>query len=178
MEHYLPDTAMRQVPRKDYSEQSGHEFIRQLACTDDLAGIMVAISSKFYAVSAAAAALKHITINYTKFAMHTLRVKYQGSEGSMLIDPTTVHALELISNLNDAKSTDSLFGLLNSTQSAMGARLLRSNLLQPLTEVSTIDSRLAAVEEFTKHEEMFFQVKETLKGFPDMDRLCTAVSDL
>jgi DNA mismatch repair protein MSH4 len=82
MDHYMPDATMTQVPRKYYSEQAGHEYIQQLACADDLAGIMVAISSKFYAVSAAAAALKHITLNYTRFAMHTLRIKYQGSEGN------------------------------------------------------------------------------------------------
>jgi DNA mismatch repair protein MSH4 len=96
----------------------------------------------------------------------------------MLIDPTTVHVLELIQNLNDAKSTDSLFGLLNNTHSAMGARLLRTNVLQPLTDIPTLNSRLDAVEEFTLHEQMFFQVKDALKGFPDMDRLCTAVRAL
>ncbi|KAF8543611.1 DNA mismatch repair protein Msh4 [Trichophaea hybrida] len=175
MDHYMPDATITQVPRKHYSEQAGHEYIQQLACADDLAGIMMAISSKFYAVSAAAAALTHITLNYTRFSTHTLRIKYQGSEGSMLIDPITVHALELIQNLNDAKSTDSLFGLLNNTHSAMGARLLRTNLLQPLTEISTVNSRLDAVEEFTQYEQVFFQVKDALKEFPDMDKLCTAL---
>jgi len=93
----------------------------------------------------------------------------------MSIDPTTVRCLELIQNLQDDKSTDSLFGLLNNTSTAMGARFLKSNILQPSTEVGFINTRLDAVEEFTKHEEMFFQVKEALKGFPDMDRLCMAV---
>ncbi|KAA8909324.1 muts domain V-domain-containing protein [Sphaerosporella brunnea] len=174
IEHYMPDARIVPAPRKYYSEQAGHEYIQQLACADDLAGIMVAISAKFYAVSAAAAALKHVTLS-TRFQMHTLRVKYQASEGSMMIDPSTVHGLELIQNLQNEKSTDSLFGLLNNTGSAMGARLLRTNILQPLTEIPTLNSRLDAVEEFTQHEEMFFQVKEALKGFPDVDRLCAAL---
>jgi DNA mismatch repair protein MSH4 len=93
----------------------------------------------------------------------------------MLIDFTTVHSLELIQNLQNPKSTDCLFGLLNNTNSAMGARFLRTNILQPLTDVPTLNSRLDAVEEFTQHEQMFFQVKDALKGFLDMDRICTAV---
>lgn len=94
----------------------------------------------------------------------------------MSIDSTTVRCLELIQNLQNEKSTDSLFGLLNNTSTAMGARLLRSNILQPSTEVDFLNTRLDAVDEFTKHEDMFFQIKEALKEFPDMDRLCMAVT--
>lgn len=95
--------------------------------------------------------------------------------GSMLIDFSTVHSLELIQNLQNSKSNECLFGLLNNTLTAMGARLLRSNVLQPLTDVSTINARLDALEEFTEHEEMFFQTRQALKPFLDMDRLLTAV---
>lgn len=77
----MPDATFTQTPRKFYSEQAGLDYIQQLACADDLAAIMVAISAKFYAVSAAAAALHHISLNYTRFALHTLRIKYQASEG-------------------------------------------------------------------------------------------------
>lgn len=187
-----------QVPRKYYNEQMGHDYIQQLAFSDDIAGIKVAVSAKFYAISAAAAALKHVELSYTRFAINSLRIKYQGSEGSailsffprlspraradrithigsMLIDFSTVHSLELIQNLQNAKSADCLFGLLNNTLTAMGARLLRSNVLQPLTDVSTLNARLDALEEFTQHEEMFFQTRQALKPFLDMDRLLTAV---
>lgn len=195
-EHYLPGAVITQVPRKYYNEQMGHDYIQQLAFSDDIAGIKVAVSAKFYAISAAAAALKHVELSYTRFALNSLRIKYQGSEGSpipifslslgtkanwityigsMLIDFSTVHSLELIQNLQNAKSADCLFGLLNNTLTAMGARLLRSNVLQPLTDVSTLNARLDALEEFTQHEEMFFQTRQALKQFLDMDRLLTAV---
>lgn len=93
----------------------------------------------------------------------------------MLVDFSTVHSLELLQNATDPKSTDCLFGLLNSTHTSMGVRLLRMNILQPLTEKEVLELRLDAVEELTKSEEMFFTVREALKGFPDMDRLCTQV---
>jgi DNA mismatch repair protein MSH4 len=81
IQHYMVDTIITETPRKNYNEQLGHDYIQQLALAEDLAGIKVVISVKYYAVSAAAAALRHIELNHTRFASNTLRMKYQGSEG-------------------------------------------------------------------------------------------------
>jgi len=70
-----------EVPRRYFNERSGHDYIQQLAFPDEVASIRVAVSGKFYAISAAAAALKHIEISYMRFALRSLRIKYQGSEG-------------------------------------------------------------------------------------------------
>ncbi|KAI5795133.1 muts domain V-domain-containing protein [Geopyxis carbonaria] len=175
LEEEFYDTRITALPRKYYNEQTGHDYVQDLCLAEDLAGLKVAISAKYYAISAVAAVMKHVELEYTKFTPHALRITYQSMEGSMLIDFSTVHSMELIQNLQSPKSKDCLFGLLNNTQSAMGSRLLRLSLLQPSTDLSVINTRLDAVEEFTKHEQMFFQVKEALKGFPDMDRLCTAL---
>ena len=96
------------------------------------------------------------------FAMHSLRIKYEPSEGAMIIDISTIYSLELIQNLHNPKSRDCLFGLLNATQTAMGSRLLRSNVLQPLTEVDTITARHDALEELSTKEEMFFAIRKGL----------------
>lgn len=82
-EYYLPGAVITQVPRRYYNEQMGHDYIQQLAFSDDIAGLKVAVSAKFYAISAAAAALKHVELSYTRFALNSLRIKYQGSEGSI-----------------------------------------------------------------------------------------------
>jgi len=89
-------------------------------------------------------------------------MRYEASEGSMLIDVSTVASLELIQNLHNAKSEACLFGLLNQTQTKMGARLLRNNILQPLTEVPALNSRFDALEELTTKEEIFFGIRAGL----------------
>ena len=94
-----------------------------------------------------------------RFANHTLRIRYEPSEGSMMIDIRTVQVLELVQNIEQAKSKFCLFGLLNETQTPMGSRLLRSNILQPLTDPETLESRYEAVDELFSKEEMFFAVK-------------------
>jgi DNA mismatch repair protein MSH4 len=78
----------------------------------------------------------------------------------MMIDLATIQSLELIQNLHNVKSRDCLFGLLNQTLTAMGGRLLRSNILQPLTDVNVLNGRYDAVDEFSKREEMFFATRE------------------
>ena len=91
----------------------------------------------------------------------------------MIIDTATVRSLELIQNLNDSRSKHCLFGLLNKTSTPMGSRLLRSNILQPLTDSETLRQRYDALEELTTNEDMFFAVQASLKKIPDADRFLT-----
>lgn len=93
----------------------------------------------------------------------------------MMIDVSTIHSLELVQNLRDPKSKNCLFGLINETLTPMGARLLRSNILQPLTDPEMLITRYAAVNDMTKKEELFFAVREALKSFLDADRILTAL---
>ena len=80
----------------------------------------------------------------------------------MMIDFSTIYSLELVQNLQNLKSKDCLFGLLNQTLTPMGSRLLRSNILQPLTEADIISKRYDALEELTTKEEMFFATRQGL----------------
>lgn len=95
---------------------------------------------------------------------HSLRIQYQPSENSMMIDISTIQSLELIQNLHVSNSKDCLFGLLNETLTPMGSRMLRSNILQPSTQVDyTLVPRFDALDELTVKEDMFFEIR---KGMP------------
>lgn len=77
-----------------------------------------------------------------------------------MIDTSTIHTLELIQNLQNAKSRDCLYGLMNETLTPMGARLLRTNILQPSTQKEDVlIRRYDAVEELSTKEEMFFATR-------------------
>ncbi|PSN60591.1 hypothetical protein BS50DRAFT_604577 [Corynespora cassiicola Philippines] len=160
--------------RRYWVESTGVEYVQSLAFKDDVEAIKVAVSGNYYAVCCIAAVFKHIELNRGKtFSFHSLRIKYEPSEGSMMIDVSTIHSLELVQNIQNAKSKDCLFGLLNETLTPMGSRLLRSNILQPLTEPTTLDHRYDAIEELTTKEEMFFATP--LKNGLDADRILTAL---
>ena len=105
--------------------------------------------------------LKYVELSLQySFPPYSLRISYQPADGAMMIDLSTIHALELIQNLQNSKSKDCLFGLLNQTQTAMGARVLKSNVLQPLTSAAYLTKRYNAVEELSTREDAFFAVRQ------------------
>lgn len=57
------------------------------------------------------------------------------------------------------RSEHSLLGVLNHTKTPGGARRLRSNILEPLVDVDTINIRLDAVQELLEDEDLFFGLK-------------------
>jgi DNA mismatch repair protein MSH4 len=80
----------------------------------------------------------------------------------MMIDLSTIRSLELIQNMQNAKSKDCLFGLMNETLTPMGARLLRTSILQPSTLEMVLTRRYEALDELTIKEEMFFTTRQGL----------------
>ena len=100
----------------------------------------------------------HFSIN---FAPHSLRIRYQPSEDTMMIDISAIQSLEVMQNVRSSKSKECLFGLLNHTSTPMGSRMLRSNILQPPTRPdSFINPRYDALEELTTNEEMFHEIRK------------------
>ena len=60
---------------------------------------------------------------------------------------------------------------MNRTKTKCGAKLLRANLLQPLTDLATISLRQDAVQELCANTELGSDLKEMLKQLPpDLDR--------
>jgi DNA mismatch repair protein MSH4 len=112
-------------------------------------------------------AVKYIDLSHSlTFALHSLRIKYQPSEGTMMIDLSTIQSMELIQNIQNSKSKACLFGTLNETLTPMGSRQLRSYILQPSTQADVLNQRYDAVEELSLKENMFLQTRQgTIASF-------------
>lgn len=68
-------------------------------------------SSRYYALSAASALLKHAELKLnTRFAAASLRIRYVQVDGTMMIDPETARNLEIAGNMASKRSSHSLFG--------------------------------------------------------------------
>ncbi|PNS17676.1 MutS 4 [Sphaceloma murrayae] len=160
--------------RKYWAEQSGMEYIQHLAPPRDVDSLTIAVGDNYYAVCSFAAVVKHIEVGMNLIVPHsTMRIRYESSEGSMMIDTATIRSLELIQNLHNPKSRECLFGLLNRTATPMGSRLLRSNVLQPLTNSEELKVRFDALDELSTKEDMFFATQAALKGQLDADKILT-----
>ncbi|KAJ6578861.1 muts domain V-domain-containing protein [Mycena vulgaris] len=167
----FPGVPVEPIGRKYWNETGGLEFISQLCVEDDeRAGTLLAVANKYYALSAVCALFKHAETKLnTRFASASLRIRYVPVEGTMMIDPDTARNLELVGNMSHKKSTHSLFGTINHTYTAMAARLLRVNILSPITAQNSIDARLDVVEELVQSEDRFTEVRAGLKPLNKMD---------
>jgi DNA mismatch repair protein MSH4 len=92
---------------------------------------------------------------------HSLRVRYQPSEGTMMIDISAIQSFELLRNPRDLRPKNCMFGLLNLTLTPMGARMLRSNIVQPSTlKDACLTPRYDAIEELIEKEETFTAIRK------------------
>ena len=91
----------------------------------------------------------------------------------MILDPATRRNLELTETMRDKEKRGSLLWVLDKTKTAMGARMLRYCLEQPLMEVEAIKERLTAVEELKNSPFFLADVRELLEPIYDLERLMT-----
>ncbi|KAG9250345.1 muts domain V-domain-containing protein [Emericellopsis atlantica] len=171
----IPEASIDVYDRAAWSESSGLDLIRNLAFETDVSPLTVALQGKYYATSSFYAAMKYIEHHFAiTFVPHSLRISYQPSDGTMMIDISAFQSLEIMQNSRDPKSKDSLFGLLNQTTTPMGTRMLRRNILQPPTHVEAfVRPRHDALEELTTNEELFQDIRRALKAFSDVEKLLT-----
>lgn len=123
-------------------------------------------------LAAAAALLKYVEhIQNVIYAPGSLKVEFQSSKDTTLIDVETVKNVELLVPLSNPKSPNSLFGLLNHCTTPGGVRLLRANLFQPPLREDVIEARLDAVEELIEKPGIFHSLQSIVGRFCDIDQL-------
>lgn len=91
----------------------------------------------------------------------------------MILDPATRRNLELTETMRDKDKRGSLLWVLDKTRTAMGARMLRFFLEQPLIDGQHIEERLSAVEELKNSPFFLADVRELLEPIYDLERLMT-----
>ena len=106
--------------------------------------------------------------------------------GVLPLDEMTRRNLELVESLRGepdqpngrgaAERSGTLFGVLDRTRTAMGARLLRQWLLAPLTDRAAIIERLDAVEALVTRPVERTQLREAMDGVRDIERLAGKVA--
>lgn len=98
------------------------------------------------------------------------------SDRFMLLDSSTRRNLELVETLREKQKKGSLLGVLDRTKTAMGARMLRSIIEQPLINKDEIEKRLTAVEELTGMPMIRDEIREYLQPVYDLERLSSRIA--
>lgn len=106
---------------------------------------------------------------------HILTIKPYFVNKFMIIDSSTRRNLELCETLRDKDRKGSLLWVLDKTKTAMGARLLRSFVEQPLLDREGIEQRLNAVAAFSENIITREEIREYLNPVYDIERLLSKI---
>lgn len=102
------------------------------------------------------------------------RLATYSTEGYMALDAATRRNLELTESLGGERK-GSLIAVLGRTVTAMGSRLLRQRVSRPLLDATALNQRLDQVQLFFDNALLRADVRTTLKGLPDLERLANRI---
>jgi DNA mismatch repair protein MutS len=122
-------------------------------------------------VCAAGATLHYLRETQRDNLAQLTSIRAYSTASFMVLDQFTRRNLELTETIRSRKSQGSLLGVLDRTVTAMGARLLRTWISQPLLDLKRLNARLDAVEALTQDEARRAEIHEHLRGVSDLERL-------
>lgn len=125
---------------------------------------------------AAGALLKYLLETQKRDLSHITRLSIYATGKYMLLDSSTRRNLELTETLREKQKRGSLLWVIDKTKTAMGARLLRKFIEQPLIDRQEIERRLDAVEELKNNAISREELREYLSSIYDLERLVCKIT--
>ena len=128
------------------------------------------------ATCALGALMKYLTDTQKNALGHINHIRVVASNDSMPLDANTRRNLELTETIRGRSAKGSLLGLMDKTVTAMGGRMLRSWVEQPLLSKELIENRLDAVEALYRQNVLSQTLRDSLSKVYDLERLLGKLS--
>jgi DNA mismatch repair protein MutS len=123
------------------------------------------------AMSAAGSIINYLQENYKSSLDHIRKLQVINLSDYMILDESTRRNLEIKNPLRENSDGKTLMDVIDFTKTAMGGRLLRKWINQPLRVEKEINQRLDLVEEFFLNKDLQDRIQDILNNCPDMERL-------
>ena len=107
---------------------------------------------------------------------HLDRISYYEQQEAMVLDAVTTRNLELVEPSTGDDASATLLRAIDDTATGMGARLLRGWILRPEIALAEIEARLDAVAELKSQTMVREEIRKTLEGILDLERLTSRVT--
>lgn len=127
-------------------------------------------------ILAAGSLLKYLYETQKTALSHMTKITPYATGKFMILDTFTRRNLELTETLREKAKRGSLLWVLDKTKTAMGARMLRNIIEQPLISKKEITDRQDAIEEFNQTLIDRDEIREYLNPIYDLERLITKIS--
>lgn len=125
------------------------------------------------------AAPVYMAIKYMQRVMldvKLLKPKLVTDEDRVYIDSVAANTLELVKNSRDGSEKDTLYSVLNFTNTTMGARTLKKWLLNPLRSTNEILRRQEITHYFITNQSTADALRDQLANVYDIERITTRLS--
>ena len=164
------------TPVGSYYFESGHceEMIRDQYGLISLNGI--GLHDLPFAMIASGALLQYLHETQKTSLAHLMDLVPYSTRSYMVLDSATRRNLELTETLREKSKRGSLLWVLDKTKTAMGARMLRNMLEQPLIQKKEITDRLDAVEMLKDNLMAREELREYMNSIYDLERLTMKLS--
>ncbi|MFA9381912.1 MAG: DNA mismatch repair protein MutS, partial [Acetanaerobacterium sp.] len=133
------------------------------------------LEDKPLAVGALGALLRYLSEMQKDGAQRLITLNLYGVSQYMNLDVTARRNLELTETMRTREKRATLLWVLDRTKTAMGRRLIKSYIEQPLLNPTTILKRLAAVEELYSDTMLLGDTQQQLEGIYDLERIMTRI---
>ncbi len=138
--------------------------------------VKIKINEHVAAMSAATAILRYVNQTQKIRPEHINEIKWYNPENYLILDEAARRNLEIFATIQDNSKAGSLFSLINETLTPMGTRRLRWWLNYPLVNTEKIGARLTGVAEIKESHILRSNLRKTLSGIYDLERLSGRVA--
>jgi DNA mismatch repair protein MutS len=107
---------------------------------------------------------------------HIDRIEFYEQQNGMVLDAVTTRNLELVEPSAGDDASATLLRAIDETATGMGARLLRGWIVRPEIALDEINARLDAVAELRSRTIVREEIRKTLEGILDLERLTSRVT--
>ena len=129
-----------------------------------------------FGMIASGALLQYLRETQKSSLEHLRELTPYSTTSYMVLDTAARRNLELCETLREKNKRGSLLWVLDKTKTAMGARMLRKMVEQPLIKKTEINQRLDAVEMLVENVMAREEVREYMNGIYDLERLTMRIS--
>src|SRR6266566_4392592 len=126
------------------------------------------------AVAAAGAIVHYLKHQLRRNIDHLTSLRCDAPADRVVLDAATQINLELVDSRNSRDT--SLLAVLDRTVTPMGARKLRAWILQPLRNLSELDSRQQMIADLLQEPDLLGSLRASLKSIRDIERAISRLS--
>lgn len=119
--------------------------------------------------------LYYLHVNLLKELDHLNKAVIVDRSEYLELDVHTVRNLELVETIRLKDRINSLIWLIDKTKTAMGSRMLKNWLMNPLKDINTINSRYDKVDKLINEFLLREELRKDLDKIYDIERLCGKV---